>query len=851
MSKHSTIKSTILHLLLSTLIIFGGLIKANQASCFTNSPYHIKKFINIDTTSHNSPCLYSGLINIQNNIKVHFVLIKSKISEYIQTHQSKSLLIWLNKPGQSFFPILFNSASPFKIETEEETIKTTAERLNEEFKIYLDSNYNINTVSDILFIDYPGNVGFSQGVNDLNLTEINSGFVTFIKQFIHLDFVSLDKTEVFFLGYSWLSPYFANEINKDEILNKRLKITKVGLFNTKTNLKYESDYKLEFLRALGILSIKDLAEYHNLEYSCDYNKNTFKNFFLCFKLNSYIEKISGGIDIENVKNSVYMSHGHSSHYSLLMSKGLNQTEAKKSLNIIQNDSSDSSDIFYRGIDLNLIEKSENYNRNHENNGVTSKNNFSKDFHIYYLTGQYDLNNSGINYIDNLISSLKYEPLGYYKVPSDKYKGYYVEYPDNTNIIKGYIKQNKDYTYIMFKDAGKNIAFDDEPAFSFFLNNYFLKKTHSATSYFNNIYKINHDMKDDLNKSLVTTNAIECPDNLYINKKDNPNQTDDISDQKNNLSSVNTNSKYNNQEKIIEEYGGCRFTSELAKSFSSCNNNGYFEEKTGICSCYKDYYGVDCKIKSRALNKFTKSNLLPQELQVFIPESNFDFIISNNLLFELESSNRNVVVSIMKKNEIHLYNQNKHMYFQRLEKKETVFYLEKRALDDIAVVVYNKDDKEKASIIFNIFNYNTKNSEFFGPGGIGFIVSLILFCAGIALYSSVAVLYKDYKFGYEMGKNVIQDLIIRDSSLFGLKGKLLDDDNKTDFSTYKNNDFNNTSSNEDSINKHNIKKLDSILKNSLKNSSYNSEILLDNKNESHFNFRGSNTSEEGNNYTHNY
>ena len=106
----------------------------------------------------------------------------------------------------------------------------------------------------------------------------------------------------------------------------------------------------------------------------------------------------------------------------------------------------------------------------------------------------------------------------------------------------------------------------------------------------------------------------------------------------------------------------------------------------------------------------------------------DFVISDNILFEIETDNPSIVISILEKEkhkDVHDFT--KHVYFQRLLRKSTVIYLDKDKIDKLLIVVTNTDPQSNANVNFNLFNFNTKSSEFFGPGGLGFVVSLILFC----------------------------------------------------------------------------------------------------------------------------
>lgn len=821
-----------LRLMLTYLFLISAISSLSRInSCQTTSAYYLKSFFGINTSDNNStPCVYSGLVEIQSNIKVHFVLIKSRISSFVKDSKSKSLLIWLQEPGKSFFTLLLNSASPFRLQVDEDAAFD-----DDNIKVFFDNYFNINLKSDILFIDYPGNVGYSTGLDTFNISEVNSGFVSFMSKFKDLSIIDFKNQEVFIIGYSWLAAYFASEVNNDEALRKVMSITKVGLFNTKTNVKYENDYKVDYLRGLGVISVRDLPEFHNLEYLCDYNKNSLQAANKCVKISEYIDEISGDMDTNNTKSSIYNRHGHSKYSEFLISKYLSNIKTMEEMNVINFNPSDQIKMHFVNFNKEVYDKASLYNRNYLGNAETEILKRNRDFHIYYLTGRFDLDNSGEDMVDQLIPSLEKETLGYFKVPIGLYKSYYDYYPTASNIIRGLVKQNEYFTFLIFLDAGKFIPTDDRVAFTYFLNNFFLQ-TKQIEESFNEQNALTVKNNSIINKSMIATNAIDCPDDVFIQKKDNPTKEDSPKDQNVNIK-MNAFQNTNNQEVLVNEFGGCSIFKQHCDVLNHCHNNGYCNESTkGKCICFDGFYGPNCSYSINPLNKFTTASLKPKAMAIYTPVNSMDFLISDNLLFEIEADSTNVVVSIMQKsNHMDIHDYSKHVFFQRIIKKQTVFYLDKDKVADVVIVLTNTDPNSHAKVSFNLFNFNTKSSEFFGPGGFGFIISLILFCVGVALYSSVSVLYKDYTLGIELSYTSFSQSMIQKQN------------NPTENCHDEENSFDQTKENSEKTSQH-YQKLDEMLKSSISNSNYSAETLLNNVNinKGQINFRESNNSDEKNN-----
>ena len=732
-----------MHLLFLIFALFNAIKPSFQ--CKFDSPYFVKEFLDLKpgkfsiskTTklSKEIPCMYSGLIEIQPGNKIHFILIKSNLSMHIKTEQSKNLLIWLEEPGKSFFNLMLNYASPFK--------------LNENILEY-DETYSTIIENDVLFVDFPG-VGYSSKINFSNIEEIVLGFNSFFKKFLALNLTSNSsetENDIKFLGYNYLSQFYAENLNSDkEVLRK---INKIGIIDT-------GNIREDYLQGLGILSKKESSEIHFLQYQCNFNKNKFKDYSYCDKLDLYVDVISGNIDLNDTRSSVYITNSNLLHNNEIMINILNKELTKTQLNIDK--------------DLSFV----NFDREvHRSILIKKKFLFNPtSYHLYLLSGQFNLKNLSFKDLEIYDPTFSNLQIGLYKISSDNYRDFYSYFPHSTNMIKGYVKQKENVSFILFKDVGKYMAVDDKIAFDYFLHNQFFTNKKIV-----NTIKISDSPKDAEEKNMIKSEFIDCPDNTFF---DNFKPDPKISDKDLHHSSSDQLHFDNTNEKTLKQYGGCSTSIAVCKTLNNCSGNGICQ--SGICVCNSGYYGVDCTLQIKPLNKFTKQVIQPRGIEIFSPQNSMDFIISDNLLLEIESTSKNVVVSILLKKDINsIFNREKHIYFQRLANSSTVLYVDKDKVSEIVVVISN-EDYVYSTVNFNLFNFNTRASEFFGPGGLGFVISIIVFCIGIALYVIISLLYKDFSLTVDDAYHSFADIYRKKVSTI-VTSNVTAQQHKNDFSEIK-------------------------------------------------------------------
>lgn len=183
---------------------------------------------------------------------------------------------------------------------------------------------------------------------------------------------------------------------------------------------------------------------------------------------------------------------------------------------------------------------------------------------------------------------------------------------------------------------------------------------------------------------------------------------------------------------------CDVFKEQCEILAMCNGNGVCDvEKSGRCTCTESFYGSDCSHKAEHLNRFTKLKLSPKDVRVFTLAEYKD-----DLLIEISSDLPNSVISLLSKQNHHmLFDYSKHMYFDRMVSNRMVFFVEEELAREYLLVLSNLEFDQEIEIRTNIVPYNTKTTQFFAPGGLGFGISIILFAVGIALLVATSYLSK--------------------------------------------------------------------------------------------------------------
>ena len=657
-------------------------------NCNTESEFHSTSLLGFKINNDMLPCVYSGFINISEN-KVFFILIKSHVSKYLTSSTEEDIVIWHNEPGRSFIKSMLLESSFFKFDSN--------------YNIIYDAANALMTNVDMLYIDYPGETGYSKGSNYSTLEEIKLGFNSVLEKINNTNLINLKTQAVFLLGHSYLIPHFAKGLQESSQFKDLIKIQKVALINSVLDFRTKANARSDLIKGLNVISLWDEPEFNYLKERCNYEITNIKNESdLCSQLDDYILKISGDLSLSDVRISNFKENEVDNAIHSLMNNeryirtfNINPEEIKKDNNLywmsFNPEVQDSLKLTSFYFDYNQFK--------------------SSSFHIYILSGQYNLE-YGLHedMVDNLIPELSKESKGYWKIPLNTYKEYFMQVPENTNIIKGFIKQTDNFTYLLFKDAGKYIGFDDKSSFSYFMNNYFLN---------------------------TKTNNINCIDDVEV-------KTNELATEIKKDTNV-VDVQFNNETKNVVSIGkgGCLNYIESCNILNNCNGNGVCDNTTnGLCSCFENFYGPACSLGVNSLNKQTKVSISPSDVRIFSPQNSFDFIISDNLLFEIESTKPNIIVSIVRKT-LHydIFDYTKHMYYQRVNDK-TAFYLDQKEVSDVLIVLSNIDSINDVEVSFNLCNFNTKSTEIFGPGGIGFILALFFFALGLASYIATTLLNKN-------------------------------------------------------------------------------------------------------------
>lgn len=687
--------------------------------CKEESKFYVHNFLGYDLKNFFVPCIYSGYIQIP-NLNVFFVLIKSQVSKYetIPTFD-QPLIVWINEPGKSSLKSILTEGTIFRFR----------ENLSLEYQF---SNAMSNAV-DMLFVDYPGETGLSQGFNFTTLAEIKLGFNQFIKGIHDTELLNVEKQHLFFLGHSYLLPHLAKSLKM--FADLKVTVKKVGLINSILDSRVESDARADLAKGLAILSLWDEPEYDSLKARCEFEHyNNLESNTVCEKLNEFLIKTSGDVSLTDSRRSIYKDNAIDD----IISKLMNDENHITNLNVNAKDSKKSNGVSWMDSNPEVraaikTEKSgSNYHFDHKEFD-------NEDFHIFFLSGQFNLEYGSHERIINLlVPALEKESKGYWKIPIDPSKLNDPSSIQSRTMIKGFIKQSDNYSYLLFKEAGKYIGESDPYSFSYFIKHFFLNPNSSNVPCLDDSsvelpMPVEQEEFDPDEEEFRPKQNLDNNNNSWEDPENRPIEIIDDWDQvKSDISTVINIGK-----------GGCIDYMMSCKMHMDCNNNGYCDDSTkGRCNCNHKFYGPSCSHEEEPLLDSTTMKISSSDVRVFTPQNSFNFVISGNLLFEIESDNPNIVVSIInKQSHQNIFDYTKHLYYQILETKKIQFYLDNKEVQNVLIVVSNIDSSKEIGIKFNICNFQTHIVEFFGPGGLGFTLALIFFLIGLASYIATYILHK--------------------------------------------------------------------------------------------------------------
>lgn len=711
-------------------LVISLLIVVLSEDCHKESAFYVKNFLGFPVENKALlPCIYSGLIKVDDS-NIHFVYMKSK---FINQSDKNPVVIWINEPGSSMFKSLITEASAF--------------RFKNDFELHYNVQNNLQSKCNILFVDYPGDSGLSKSKSLTEINNINNYFIQFLKNFeleinSNANILNFSKHEFFIMGHSYLIPYLAKAVEDDLDLSTRIKINKVGLINAVIDKRTEAESRNKLAEYLSILSPWDLNEFNQLNNNCSFDKANNKKTEECYKLDHFIKRLSGDLSLSDIRESVY----HEEYITEGLDKLLNDNNVLKDLNVDSKIIIKSNDKYWmdynpevqRNLLKNYLEYSINNKEYAENNSFIlffDEKNFTKSkFHIYILTGIFNfefITNEQL--IDKLIPSLSRNTLGLWNVPFSmalSSNNYYTK--EKSFITKGYLKQNEKYTFLIFKNAGKYIGEGDNTTFNYFITDFFLNSKYEIPCLEELPANDNNISNSSQNSSIENINKTET-NKISNNSTKNIQYDYNISD----IKLDNLNAKRGK--------GGCINFSYKCMLYNNCNGNGICDETTnGKCKCFDKFYGPTCTHKEQPLTSKTNIKISSSDTRVFTPSNSFEFLIKDNLLIEIDSNNSNVAVSLMsKKKSDTLFDYKLHTYHQKLVDDKVTFYINKSHIKDSVIVVTNNETNKEIEINFNIVRFETSNIKgFFVPGGSGFIIAIIIFSIGLALFIAVHLIYKD-------------------------------------------------------------------------------------------------------------
>jgi len=192
---------------------------------------------------------------------------------------------------------------------------------------------------------------------------------------------------------------------------------------------------------------------------------------------------------------------------------------------------------------------------------------------------------------------------------------------------------------------------------------------------------------------------------------------------------------------------CSLAEAKCQFMNKCNGNGSCGEATGgKCICIEKFYGPDCSLHVESLVSGTYK-ILPRNIKLL----HFDDF-ENDILLEVDSDDKNIVISLIDKNEHeYVYDIKKHQVAYQMQNKKLILYLEKDKFTNSIIVVQNQEFKHEIEIktfvdhyskYLFLFNYSIKIKNYFlffftilrfpkeyflGPWRIWIFLGIVFFC----------------------------------------------------------------------------------------------------------------------------
>lgn len=234
-------------------------------------------------TNEKSPCMYAGYLN-----NIYFTFVVSDQTHHIS---NENLIIWFNSPGQSLFYSFFYENGPFKIE-------------NKKFKR---REFDWSFLSNILYINFPNKVE-NENETEINSKEIIQNFDAFLKSFLDLfkSILDINSLKNITISGEGSSALIIPEISKKILLNTEYPYKiKIFLVNPIIDMYIQLLSRKTILKGLGFMSKEMENIYDNIVKKCELNALHSKNYYHlnCPKLDSFIELISGGICMFDIRKS--------------------------------------------------------------------------------------------------------------------------------------------------------------------------------------------------------------------------------------------------------------------------------------------------------------------------------------------------------------------------------------------------------------------------------------------------------------------------------------------------------------------------------------------------------------------
>ncbi len=140
---------------------------------------------------------------------------------------------------------------------------------------------------------------------------------------------------------------------------------------------------------------------------------------------------------------------------------------------------------------------------------------------------------------------------------------------------------------------------------------------------------------------------------------------------------------------------------------------------------------------------TNSEFSPRQTKIYGISEKKNFILHTKF-DEYKERNSSLIVSMIPKGDHHLvYNFEHHPIQFNMMKKENYFFISEEHSDHI-LILHNNNNYNKAKFSIHFTDFDFSKSNFWGPGGVGFFFSLLLFITGLVLLILSYLLYKKYR-----------------------------------------------------------------------------------------------------------